>query len=243
MCTLAWGEAEAGFLICFNRDEQRSRPLAEDPRLHPADPVPLIYACDPQGGGTWFAASTRGFAVALLNNYPGSAMDPSDSYRSRGELVLKVASMAAQEAAVWLEEEDFSSYAPFFLFILDPEAVLGIEWDGKQMHRINPSNDFWTTSSHQPEAITAWRRQWWNEQFHAAGGTPLDMAGLMRRTHPGKPSHGLTMDRPDARTLSQIELLISTGTIRFTYRAREPEGQGYREPVEITHHREPPYAE
>lgn len=160
-------------------------------------------------------------------------------YRSRGGLVLKVASMAPQEAAVWLGEEDFNSYAPFFLFILEPEAVLGMEWDGKQIHRVNPSDGFWTTSSHLPEAIALWRRQWWQEQFHAAGGTPLNIPGLMRRVNPGKPAHGLTMDRPDARTQSQIELLLTTDTVRFTYRVRQPGGPGYREPIEITHHLEP----
>lgn len=239
MCTLAWGEAETGFLICFNRDEQRSRPLAEEPRLHPADPVPLIYARDPQGGGTWFAASTQGYAVALLNNYPGPEKDTPDQCRSRGELVLKAAAMPPPEAALWLEEEDFHPYAPFFLFILEPETVVGVEWDGERIQRISPPSGFWTTSSHLPESIAAWRAKWWQEQFHAAGEAPLDMAGLMRCVYPGKPAYGLTMDRPDARTQSQIELLLTKETVHFSYRARQSVGQGYREPIEITHHLEP----
>ena len=41
------------------------------------------------------------------------------------------------------------------------------------------------------------------------------------------------MDREDARTVSQIELVLGREAIRYTYRARDPDGLGYLDPVTI----------
>ena len=237
MCTLAWAKADTGFWICFNRDEQRTRPQAEPPRVHPADPVPLVYARDPQGGGTWFAASTAGFAVALLNNYPRIPRDHPEEHQSRGQFVLRVAALPLHELAALSREIDFTNYAPFFLFILSPERVISLEWRGERLEEVVPGDRFWTTSSHLTEAIPAWRRNWWREQFRDTGERPEEMARLMRDTVPDNPAHGLTMDRADARTLSQIELLISGEEIRFTYPARQTGGKAYMAPLVINHRR------
>jgi hypothetical protein len=234
MCTLAWGETGAGLWICFNRDEQRDRRLAEAPRIHEQAEARVIYARDPQGGGTWFAASTAGFAVALLNCYPEEDTVPEPGKRSRGKLVLKLAGADSGEAALdRLESSDLADYAPFFLFILSPDGVTGIAWDGNQLTIPETRDNFWTTSSFAASEVIAWRKAWWARQLADHGSDPAALAECLRQPQADKPAYGATMDREDARTLSQIDLRIGRGSCTFTYREREPEGSGYDPPVII----------
>ena len=234
MCTLAWGQTGAGVWVCFNRDEKRSRPQSEQPRLHQGNEHPLIYARDPRGGGTWFAASTAGFVVALLNHYPAGGFPQGKFARSRGQLVLELATASSADAALGqLELTDWTDFAPCYLFILSHRVTGSIAWDGAMLSSLPDGGHFWTTSAHNSDEIRAWRNKWWTDQSGSDEMTPAVAASLMRRTQPAEPACGLTMDRSDARTLSQIECSLQGKSCRFLYREREPEGLGYKDPVLI----------
>lgn len=234
MCTLAWGEKDRSLWICFNRDEQRARPVAEPPAIHRGGAHPLVYARDPQGGGTWFAASGAGFAVALLNHYPASGAATILSSRSRGRLVLDLAAADnSQQALALLQREELDAFAPFCLFLLAPTGAEARSWDGNRLQGLDYERPFWSTSSYKAEEVVAWRTGWWLAHTE---GKSLDLAGasgLMRRTWAEDPAFGLTMDRVDARTLSQIELKFSDQGMDFSYRERQAEGPGYREPTRL----------
>jgi hypothetical protein len=232
MCTLAWRKSGGGLWICFNRDEKRARDPAEAPLLHEVEGHPVIYARDPQGGGTWFAASTAGFAVALLNCYLEGDTVPQAGRLSRGKLVLNLAGADSWEAALErLKQCDFTNYSPFYLFILSPDEVRGAAWDGNQLTCPQPRDDFWTTSSYATAEVIAWRQGWWGHQLAANESGPAALAESLRRPMPERPAFGATMDREDARTLSQIELHLDQGNCSFTYRLRESDGLGYGPPM------------
>lgn len=234
MCTLAWGPARDGFWACFNRDEQRARALAEEPAIHEAGNHKLIYARDPAGGGTWCAASTAGFAVALLNHYPGEDQPARDYERSRGQLVLQLAAAGGPDnAATCLGDTDLSAYAPFYLFIIGREAVRAHAWDGDRLTFPQIDEPFWTTSSYKPDAVATWRRGWWDTVAPARAVDRSSTAELLRTLQADQPAYGTTMDRDRARTQSQIELTFEKGRCSFLYRAREPEGPGFEEPVHL----------
>lgn len=235
MCTLAWGQDDGILWACFNRDEQRSRARAEPPAIHRENGRAVIYARDPVGGGTWCAVSEAGFAVGLLNHYPGGRRTPTPGEKSRGELVVKlIGAEEAPAALALLEQEALAAYAPFYLVLLSRDAVRIRTWSGDRLEEPRSRIPFITTSSHQPEAVVAWRRRWWGDQSQDVRPGLNEAARLMRRTWPDNPALGLTMDRKDARTLSQIELEIVSGTIRFLYRERNPSGTGYLEPVRLS---------
>jgi len=236
MCTLAWGKTSDGLWVCFNRDEQRSRPLAEPPGLHQGSHHSLIYAKDPRGGGTWFAASTGGFAIALLNRYPKGNENIKQGVYSRGKLVLDLADSISAEAAFdRFGRKDLSQYAPFFLFILGLDIVRTCAWDGSGLSFPVVRDAFWTTSSHEPEAVVDWRNKWWAEESIKTGQDLETSSHLLQTIHPDHPAYGPTMDRDNARTLSQIGTLISDGKCTFTYRARETGGPGYDSPVTVSY--------
>jgi len=234
MCTLAWGHSENRLWACFNRDEQRSRPRAEFPAIHQISGRPVIYARDPQGGGTWLAASPAGFAVALLNHYPASVQPHHPATRSRGRLVLDLAGAEhAASALARLDREDLLAHAPFCLFLLAVDGVQARDWDGRRLEPLRWEVPFWTTSSYRPDEVTQWRGGWWAA---AVEGRELDLAEagrLMRLRRPEDPAFGLTMDRTDARTLSQAEFSLGPEGVAFAYREREAGGSGFLPPVRL----------
>ena len=235
MCTFAWGTGDGGaFWCCFNRDEQRSRAVAEPPVLHEGGGKPAIYGRDPEGGGTWFALSPSGFVVALLNHYPEGGEGLAAERRSRGLLVRELAhAPSAADAVNRFMGTDLSPYPPFFLFLVTPLETAAFAWDGSALTFPVPEIGLWTTSSVRPEAVTAWRRRRWAAAFAEQVPVAEEAARLMRERCPEDPSLGFTMDRPDARTVSQVEMQWRKDGIRFAYRERDATGWGYQAPVVV----------
>ena len=234
MCTLAWGEEGNSLWICFNRDELRIRPPAEPPAIHHGTGPAAVYARDPQGGGTWFAASQSGFAVALLNHYPTGKGPLPHHTRSRGLLVVDLVETGTpQQAGRLLQSTDLAAFSPFCLFILSPHETNAFAWDGEQLQPLEYERPFWTTSSYKPEEVLAWRTGWWLARVENRNLDQAEASRLMRQAWPENPACGLTMDRVDARTLSQIQLELAPAGLTFAYRERETEGSGYGQPSRI----------
>lgn len=233
MCTLVWQEESGKQWLCFNRDEQRSRPPAEPMQLHAGPNGPVAYARDPQGGGTWFAVSSNGFAVALLNHYLHQEAPEPARYRSRGLMVKELAECASVgEAAELADRGEFAQYRPFHLFICDHQSYRLLTWDGRAPFHWEDPDGMVTTSSHEPAAVIRWRSGWWKNLCRQR--LPLDVgAQRLRQVNPQKPAYGVTMDREDARTVSQIELELGQSGFVVTYRAREPDGPGFEDPVTV----------
>jgi hypothetical protein len=149
-------------------------------------------------------------------------------------LVVKVAMAgSAGEAVDVLRNTDLSEYAPFYMFVLSPEAVNAFAWDGDEVSFPVPQNNFWTTSSYAAGEVIAWRKAWWARQLADHGSGPAALAECLRQPLSDKPAFGATMDRKDARTLNQIDLRIGPQNCSFTYRMREPDGPGYGPPMII----------
>ena len=235
MCTMAWDMSGDELWICFNRDEQRSRPLAEPPvtAFHENGHA-SIFARDPEGGGTWLAVSNAGFAVALMNYYTGELL-PTDNPSSRGTLVtalIKEESARAAETALDAMGP-LKEFAPFYLFILGRNCARHWSWDGNVLEKSEECPRFWTTSSYKPEAVCAWRINVWNS-LTADTTVSLARAAEMLRMVSPDPAYGMTMDRDDARTVSQTSVTIGKGITRMRYASRELNGLSYDDPVEAT---------
>lgn len=227
MCTLAWRQHQDRLWICFNRDERRERVIAEAPRITRLGGNPSIFARDPEGGGSWFVASSRGFVVALLNNYAAASCGSEMGQRSRGALVLELgASDTVKDASLLLNRVQPEAYSPFTLFLLSREQVIAWEWDGDSLQGLVPDRPYWTSSSLKPEEVQAYRRKQLDSLLQSQLEDRL-IAEVMRRVDVGAPEWGLTIDREKTRTVSQIELTFNEPGIRFDYRPRDPEGEGY----------------
>lgn len=231
MCTLAWGSVRGKRWACFNRDEQRKRQLAEPPEFYNLDGQRLAFARDPEGEGTWFAVSGYGFCVALLNYYGAIYQPSSDHVRSRGLLVLDIAQAGSFTDAVQLvHSHDLNPYKPFHVCLISLDATYLRTWDGGELDKVDGPEGFLTTSSYRPEEVISWRQSWWEA---IQPETPLDSASageILRSGNAVQPEFGCTMDRDDARTVSQIELSFDESGYTFSYRDREEEALGYLPP-------------
>lgn len=78
MCSLSWLQQNQSLIICFNRDEQKTRSRAIPPQVVPTAMCNVIMPTDRDGGGTWLAVNQFGIFVGLLNLYLEQNSGPSN---------------------------------------------------------------------------------------------------------------------------------------------------------------------
>lgn len=231
MCTVAWNVTEEGLWICFNRDESTTRSPAELPVVDTSGKFPVAYARDPDGGGTWLAVSGAGFIVALMNNYCKQAT-LSRELVSRGKLALALAGETSLAAARSKLQESVHGvgYAPFFLFLLGLREQYMYRWSGDSLAPNQPCPHFWTTSSHRTTEVVDRRNRDWAARTAGRVISPED-AMLILRERGAELAFGMTMDRQDARTVSQSAVWLTSTGMQFSYAERQIDGLDYNEPV------------
>jgi len=228
---MAWNASGGELWICFNRDEQRSRLPAEPPCICSGkDGFARICARDPVGGGTWLAGSETGFVIALMNNYATGTQQQAGP-RSRGTLVMELIgkeSFGDAETAL-VEMGSLSDFAPFYLFMLSSASAKLWSWDGRTLEQMDECPGFWTTSSFKAAEICSWRRNQWH--IHTGGhAMTQSRAAHILRMRSGDPAYGMTMDRDDARTVSQSCMMLGKGILRMEYAQREKNGYSFEKP-------------
>ena len=177
------------------------------------------------------AVSKAGFAVALMNHYSGNPVSGED-LRSRGEIVLELIHSNTEDSAIERLSgmELIGNFAPFHLFIFSRKGGKQWTWDGEKISGISECPKFWTTSSYEPEPICRWRRDQW-ERLTGAKAVSADQAGAVLRMRGSPPAVGMTMDREDARTVSQSIIEMNGENLVFSYARREVHGPGFEEPM------------
>lgn len=221
MCTVTWAATDHGYVVWFNRDEQRTRPPAEPPRVQHRRGVACLAPVDPQGGGTWLSVNEFGLTVGLLNYYAAGVVAPSAHPRSRGLLVGDLAD-APDPETVWarLAGTEPARYPPFLLVCFDPLGRAGLaRWDGQQLSRrkLTEADRPLTTSSFRSAEVEASRR----ERFLAQAPT----ADTLRAFHIGRDDRGeayaVWMSRPDAHTVSLSGVVVTPSRVSFSYAERD----------------------
>jgi|SRR5699024_718729 len=132
MCTISYFPFPDGdHVLTQNRDVGPSRAPAIPPSVRIYKGKELRYPVDPQGGGTWNAASDS-HQACILNGAEYDYYPNFDAPKSRGSLCLDV----LVEGSEFLHEEDLSVYDDFTLlyFSLDrKEDIREFRWDGKNL--------------------------------------------------------------------------------------------------------------
>jgi hypothetical protein len=139
MCTLTYLLKDNGYELFFNRDEQRSRLLAEPPKINEENDA--IYPIDPVGGGTWIAVSKQGRSFALLNNYQ-APFNTHQNIISRGQLILSLLKIEG-DVTKELQIMDLRTFQPFQLCIfpenlsIQHQSIYCVKWDGYQLIQVD----------------------------------------------------------------------------------------------------------
>lgn len=194
----------------FNRDEKKTRPIAEPPSLRDIEGVSFLSPCDPQGGGTWMFANEFGLVVCLLNGWELDTRTTPGRRESRGQLVWQMASAESlDDLASFLI--GLENYPAFTLIGISQEGERGWEWNGETLSKIEPTQPL-TSSSYCFEDVKKARE----DAFSAGTG------GQDYHASVGEESTAFTvrMNRPDAQTWSRSHLKIGE-SIEWEYLAEQ----------------------
>lgn len=228
MCTVSilrapWTDAGAddGLLwrVVCNRDEQRSRRPAVPPVAGGCATRRVVYPLDPEGRGTWIAATSAGLVFTLLNETEAVVAPIPARPVSRGLVIPLLASSGSiEEVADRLGRFRPGLHRPFRLLVSADahvlEAVSGPAL-ALTLHRAQPRL-LRTSSSLEPDAIR--RRR--TALFDALVAVPSLAAQARFHAHrwPGAPEASVLMARPDARTVSVTTVDVFARSIRLAYR-------------------------
>ncbi len=227
MCTVSWLADHDGYRLLFNRDEKRTRGLAQSPQIYLRDHVQFVAPIDADGGGTWLATNEYGLTVCLLNAYPNQGMRNAPASESRGKIpIYLAAARSLDDVDEQINRIDLRSFAPFQLLAMEPDRPPWFfEWTGSKL--ACEYNADWrmpiTSSSFQTAVVEAARRAVLDDQI---GSKSRLTRAALERYHAGhNPSPSATsvcMHRPDAQTVSFSRVTVSSNQVRLDYSPDSP---------------------
>lgn len=224
MCTVSWRCRPGAYRLYFNRDEQRSRPIAEPPTIETIGGVTVILPHDPLAGGTWIASNAYGLTVAILNYYDAEANAPQrDSHRSRGLLVRELSGSASLEAArAAAEDHDLPAYRPFHLLLMSPAGAASGTWSGRELRwQTQPPRTLLSTSSFETESVLKERRAAY-ARFLADDDSDEAHRAFHASHDPERSAFSVCMHRDDARTVSYTEVFVDDESVELAYGGDAP---------------------
>lgn len=235
MIPIATGRAAGGALrIGMNRDESRLRSKAHPPEVSQTGGRAAIYPVDPDGGGTWIAASDAGLLFALMNRYPEPLPTAADhsllpeameellrrrAPESRGQIIPRLLPARSLDEALELYHRlDPRQFGDFRLLILGEEAALeasNVDRDNIVRHRLDQPLLFTSSGLGDDVVETARRRLF--EAWRPGGWDRTAQDAFHRHSWPDQPQLSVCMRRPDACTVSYTAVERGPEQVRMDY--------------------------
>ncbi len=229
MCVVTLLPIADGFLLTTNRDEHISRPAAVPPRTYTVHGRSLTFPKDPQGGGTWLAASST-HLVCLLNGAFPTDKPPvtNQPLISRGLVVPDVFNY--DNPYLFADRYDFSGIQPFTLIIAGSGThgrerdLFEIRWTGQQVwvRELTFQNPhIWSSYTLYDAGTIALRKIWFTQFLQATHNhyTADDLFTFHQTAGNGSPDRDFVMNRPNegVRTVSitQVAQTTSSGLMRY----------------------------
>ena len=223
MCTLTWRrDPDSGLEVFFNRDELKSRPIADPPARFDLEDSSFLSPRDPKGAGTWMLANENGVVICLLNRWELEGRSVEEP-RSRGRLVWSLAGVRSVDE-VTERMVDLESYQAFTLVVFSPFGDRCFEWDGRELGE-GAVPAFLTSSSYRFEEVKMER-----EGYFLSGGRG---EGLHASTGRESSAFTILMNRPDAQTWSRSRVKVK-GEVCWNYLAEQPDLKGEPEETVIS---------
>lgn len=220
MCTLSWKPTMEGYVLYFNRDEQRTRPSALPPALRRHEGVDFLAPIDAAHSGTWLLVNAHGLGIGLLNHYPQTPVQHTEACTSRGLLPFACADCSsATEAICRCAELPLSGYPPFHFVAIDTRSAAVLTWDGHvpRVGWLDPAGAVLTTSSFRPNIIPHARYAAFSHLAGTIEDASLAQLEAFHRHCGDDPAAGVCMARPDACTHSISRIVVSRERASFRY--------------------------
>ena len=225
MCTVSIVPLTDGLRLVCNRDESRLRAIARPPEIVDVDGVRVVMPTDPDSDGTWIAGSEQGVAFAVLNlNIDLSRAAPPIA-RSRGGIIPQLLMChSVDEATAALERLPRDAYRPFRLIV----AAAGVVADLRQsppfaFRQLLTAPLMFTSSGLGDHLVDAPRRELFDRIMAEGEAGPSAWPEKQDRFHahqwPAQRHISVTMERPEASTVSRTVLQIEGDRVHMEYSA------------------------
>lgn len=215
MCSVSWQQEQDEIVVCFNRDEQRTRAIAESPKVYRESSTQVIMPTDPDGGGTWISVNQYGVFLGLLNFYEANIGNKSQeilvgSYISRGLLIRELSCCEnLSDFEVMLSPDNLKQYQPFKIIFISKNAKKLFVWNGVILSN-NVLDNFISSSSFNTQSVLKYRYK----QFEQAEN---DLLKLHTDHTDRKDAYSICMHRDDAKTVSLSVIKIDNSEVSFQY--------------------------
>lgn len=163
MCTVTYLPLGPDIVITSNRDEHIGRPAALPPQTYTLHKQQIAFPKDPQGGGSWFAASKKSIVV-LLNGANEKHISTPPYRISRGQVVIEHA--AAPDPVSFWNNFDLDQIEPFTMIIAVNNNLYQMQWDGSNANTIalNPeAPHIWSSATLYTPEVREMRKKWFAE--------------------------------------------------------------------------------
>jgi hypothetical protein len=223
MCTVTSVPVDDGFRLVCNRDERRDRPAAAPPAVHRLQRSTAIYPVDPAGGGTWVGLNDTGLAAVLLNRTIVSTASPGCApLYSRGRIIPSLLGCRSlPDALETAAQLDPTRFGLFRLLLVQRMAAVVLTSDGLALSvdSMSPSQPFMLTSSSLGDAVVEAPRRRLFERLLQKDDRALAAAQARFHAHQWRRRGevSVTMERPDARTVSRTCITVTSRAIELCY--------------------------
>lgn len=239
MCTLSWFFDKENTHVFFNRDEQKSRAIAEPPRVVCTNQVDRLMPIDPVGGGSWLAVNEFGWAFALLNFYQGRT--PKGKLISRGHIIRGVSELNCFGRIVeFFDGLKLAKYAPFSLVCFAPNGIsvddmpphqcvngqtaTMLRWTGNALQIVAQRSPLFSSAVMFDDVVFSRTKQ--AEEY--IGGVVcererIDKHIALHCSHePAASAQSICMHREDAHTVSFSHIEVTHNNVMFNYTNGSP---------------------
>ncbi|MCL3780608.1 hypothetical protein EMN47_09450 [Prolixibacteraceae bacterium JC049] len=221
MCTLTYYPINQNkFILGSSRDVTRDRVSAISPRLY--EKHQALYPTDPQGGGTWWFSSKKGWSAVLLNGgFINHTANPP--YRmSRGQIMLEL--LNAHCPHEYLNNINLINIEPFTLILFDHRNDVNLKklvWDGEDKHlfELDPTvNHIWSSATlYDPKQALA-AKQWFNLFLQNNKTTNKDSVKAFHLDQQNSElKYPIILDSPNHCSVSFTYIEIDKNSIDFEY--------------------------
>lgn len=214
MCTVSFIQTGDHVIFTSNRDEHDLRPKALPPDYVLINGIQVCRPKDPVGGGTWVAMNQRGNVFILLNGVEEKHQRKSSYRRSRGLIVLEMASFSSP-MEYW-NNIDLNDIEPFSLITFENNDLYRLTWDEreKRMIALDAKNSYiWSSATLYPQDIRQRRQEWFDsflDEYASKEISEADMLYFHLNTQIEDTENGLLINRKDQLKTQSVTQIIKT---------------------------------
>lgn len=220
MCTVTFVQTDDAFVMTSSRDEHVSRPDALPPQVHLYNGIELHCPIDPQAGGTWLVADTKGNAAILFNGAFEKHKHQPPYARSRGLVLMDL--FSAAHPGKEFSAMNLEGIEPFSVILYFANAVQRLTWTGQEriMEPLQMNSPaLFSSAPLYDESAKQRRSQWFGEYLNSA--TEISPEGIFSfhlNDQLGDRETGLIINRSNGlRTRSITQLIIGESTTHMVH--------------------------